>query len=84
MLGRPATRNDFVRWGHPVWWCYVTGGLEMVSAVLIALPVTVNAGLIISALIVAAAVFTVGRHRDFSHLAPLSLFSAILVLANMT
>ena len=44
-LGRAATKADYVRWGYPAWWCYVTGGLEFVTAALIAAPVTRLAGL---------------------------------------
>lgn len=82
-LGTPATKSSFVRWGYPAWWCHVTGGLEMASAVLIALPVTRIMGLILGAAIIAAAVLTVLRRREFPHLAPLGLFSALLVLAEV-
>lgn len=83
-IGTPATKSDFVRWGYPAWWCRVTGGLEMVSAVLIALPVTRLIGVIFGGIIIAVAVMTVVRHRDLSHLAPLSLFAALLVLVVAT
>ena len=80
-IGTPATQGSFVRWGYPAWWCRVTGGLEVADAVLIALPATRALGLIGGAIIVAAAVLTVLRHREFSHLAPLGLFAALLALA---
>ncbi len=83
-IGTPATQSSFVRWSYPAWWCRVTGGLEMANAVLIALPVTRGMGLILGAVIIAAAVLTVSRHREFSHLAPLGLFVALLVLAEIT
>jgi hypothetical protein len=82
-IGTEATQRSFVRWGYPRWWCRVTGGLEMVIAVLIALPVTRGVGLIFGAVIIAAAVLTVLRHRELGHLAPLGLFAALLVLAEM-
>jgi hypothetical protein len=53
----------------------------MASAVLIALPGSREVGLILGAVIVAAAVLTVLRHHEFSHLAPLSVFVALLALA---
>ena len=81
VIGTPATQSSFVRWGYPGWWCRVTGGLEMAIAVLIGLPVTCGVGLILGAVPIAAAVFTVVRHREFSHLGPLGLFVALLVLA---
>ncbi|KWV51790.1 hypothetical protein AS156_11925 [Bradyrhizobium macuxiense] len=83
-IGTPATQSDFVRWGYPRWWGRVTGGLEMVSAVLIALPVSRIAGLTLGAAIIAVAVLTVLRHRDFSHLVPLGVFVAAIALAGLS
>ncbi|MCB8881964.1 DoxX family protein [Acidisoma cellulosilytica] len=80
-IGTAGTRSDFARWGYPHWWGRVTGGLEVICAVLIALPVSRILGLALGAAIIAAAVVTVLRHRDFSHLAPLSVFAALLVVA---
>ena len=79
-IGTPATQSDFARWGYPRWWGRFTGGLEMISAVLIALPVSRIVGLALGAVIIAAAVFTVLRHREFTHLVPLSVFVALLAL----
>jgi hypothetical protein len=80
-IGTPATRSDFARWGYPRWWCRFTGGLEMMSAVLIALPVSRVVGLALGTLIIAAAVITVLRHREFPHLVPLGVFVALIALA---
>ena len=77
-LGLPATRRSFVRWGYPAWWCRVTGGLEVAIAVLIELPAARTAGLLVGAAVIATAIVTVARHREFSHLAPLGLFAALL------
>jgi hypothetical protein len=83
-LAAPATQGSFVRWGYPSWWCRLTGGLEMASAVLIALPVSRETGLMLGAVIVAAAILTVLRYREFAHLAPLSAFVALLALAELS
>jgi hypothetical protein len=80
-LGTAATQGSFVRWGYPRWWSGLTGGLEMVSAVLIALPATRIVGLALGAAIILAAVLTVLRHREFSHLVPLGVFATLLALA---
>jgi multisubunit Na+/H+ antiporter MnhB subunit len=80
-IGTPATQSGFVRWGYPQWWGRFTGGLEMVTAILVAFPGSRVAGLILGAAIVAAAVLTVLHHREFSHLVPLSVFVALLVFA---
>ena len=80
-IGTAATQRDFVRWGFPAWWCRVTGGLEMASAVLVALPATREAGLILGAVIIAAAILTVLRRHEFAHLPQLGLFVVLLGLA---
>jgi hypothetical protein len=79
-IGTPATQSDFARWGYPRWWSRFTGGLEMMSAVLIALPVSRIVGLALGAIIIAAAVLTVLRHREFSHLVPLGVFVTVIAL----
>ena len=80
-IGTPGTQSDFTRWGYPRRWNILTGGLEIMSAVLIALAVSRIVGLALGAVIIAAAVFTVLRHRDFTHLVPLSVFVALIALA---
>ena len=79
-VGTPGTQSDFARWGYPRWWNIFTGGLEIMSAVLIALAVSRIVGLALGAVIIPAAVSTVLRHRDFSHLVPLSVFVALIAL----
>jgi hypothetical protein len=81
-IGNPGTQSDFARWGYPRWWNVFTGGLEIMSGVLIALPVSRVVGLALGAVIIAAAVLTVLRHRDFSHLVPLSVFVALSKFAS--
>ena len=79
-IGTSGTRSDYARWGYPPWWGVPTGGLEIMSAVLIALPASRMIGLALGAIIIAAAVLTVLRHRDFTHLAPLSVFVALIAV----
>ena len=78
-----ATQNSFVRWGYPGWWGRLTGGLEIVAAGLIALRGSREAGLILGMAIIAAAILTVLRHRDFAHLAPLGVFAVLLAVAQI-
>jgi DoxX-like family len=80
-IGSSATQSSFVRWGYPRWWGSLTGGLEIVSAVLIALPASRGVGLALGAAIILAAVLTVLRHREFSHLVPLGVFATLMALA---
>jgi hypothetical protein len=51
------------------------------SAILIALPLGRDAGLVLGAIIIAFAVLTVLRHREYSELAPLSVFVVLIALA---
>ena len=83
-VGTRATQDDFARWGYPRWWCRVAGGLEVMSAALIALPASRTVGMALGATIVAAALVTVLRRREFSHIAPLGMFAALLVLTVAT
>ena len=82
-IGTAKTQSDFSRWGYPRWWGFFTGGLEILSAVLIALPASRLAGLALGAVIIAAAVVTVLRHREFPHLVPLGVFVALIGLAGI-
>src|ERR1700756_1238337 len=75
--GSTATRDEFVRWGYPRWWNLVTGGLEVLAAALIAMPAARVAGLVLGAAICVAAVATVVRHRDYGHVAPGVVLTAL-------
>jgi len=83
-IGMRATQDDFARWGYPRWWCRLTGGVEIMSAALIALPAGRRLGMALGAIIIAAAIVTVLRRREFSHAAPLGVFAALLMLATTT
>ncbi|MDH2382564.1 DoxX family protein [Bradyrhizobium sp. CER78] len=80
-ISTSATQSDFARWGYPRWWGIMTGGLEIICAILIALPVSRIVGMALGAAIIVAAIFTVLRHRDFSHLVPLGVFAVLIALA---
>ncbi len=83
-IGTAGTQDDFARWGYPRWWCRVAGGLEILTAALIALSASRSVGVALGAIIIAAAIATVLRCREFSHTAPLGVFAALLVLTVMT
>ena len=83
-IGPTAQQESFVRWGYPRWWCRSTGLLELATAALVAFPATQTAGLFVGAIIMAAAAFTVVRHREFSHLVPIGIFVVGIVAAGAT
>lgn len=80
-IGTPATRAGFARWGYPTWWHRVTGGLEILCAALILLPPARPAGLALAAIIMAAALLTLLRHREYAHLPPVGVFFALIAAA---
>jgi len=81
VIGLATIKADFARWGYPGWWHILTGGIEIICAALMATQASRIIGLALGAVIIAAAIVTVLRHRDFSHLAPLGVFVVFLVLA---
>jgi uncharacterized membrane protein YphA (DoxX/SURF4 family) len=78
--GSAKIKDDFMRWGYPRWWNVVTGGLEVLVAALIAIPVTRMAGLGLGAAICVAAVVTVLRSKDYGHVAPGVVLTALSAL----
>ncbi|MCB8874021.1 DoxX family protein [Acidisoma silvae] len=83
-IGTTGTKTDFARWGYPGWWHVLTGALEVLTALLIALPASRIPGLALGAIIILAGIATVLRHRDFSHLPPLALFAAVIAVAALS
>jgi Mn2+/Fe2+ NRAMP family transporter len=75
--GSVKIKEDFLRWGYPNWWNRVTGALEILAAVLIAVPATRAPGLLLSAVICVAAVLTVVRFKDYGHVAPSIALTAL-------
>ena len=68
LVGPGSVRDSFARWGYPVGFHRVTGGLEVTAGLLLLIPATSRAGAIGGAVILLAAVMTLIRHRDWNHL----------------
>jgi hypothetical protein len=84
VMGTPATRAEFVAWGYPDWWHLVTGGLEILTAALIAKPLFRGAGIVLGTLVILAAVVTLLRHRAYRQLPPAVAFLVVIALAVLT
>jgi hypothetical protein len=69
-IGGAAVRAEFVRWGYPAWWNFVTAALEGLAAALIFLPETRVWGLAFAAMVLIAAIATVTWRGDYKHLPP--------------
>jgi uncharacterized membrane protein YphA (DoxX/SURF4 family) len=80
-IGPRSVRDSFARWAYPAGFHRVTGGLEVAAGSLLLIPATSRVGAIGSSLILLAAVMTVNRHRDWTHLPGAVVLMAIAVAA---
>jgi uncharacterized membrane protein YphA (DoxX/SURF4 family) len=79
--GSKAVRDEFVRYGFPSWWSWVTAILEFLTAVFLVLRPTFEMGVALGACIMVAAILAVVRTRDYRHIAPPSAFLLLLIIA---
>jgi hypothetical protein len=84
VIGTRATRAEYVAWGYPEWWHWVTGGLEIVTATFIAIPTLRSAGIVLGALIILAAVVTLLRYTSYRQLPAAVAFLVVIALAMLT
>jgi len=78
---RKPIREEFVRYGFPWWWCWITALLEFTTAVLLVLRPTFTLGVGLGACIMTAAIFAVVRARDFRNIPPPAVFLLLLIIA---
>ena len=82
LLAMPPHPEHFAGWGYPGWFMYLTGAIELVSAILLFIPrvAAFGAALLVPTMIGAA--LTHLTHADAAHVAPslvmLVLSSAVL------
>jgi hypothetical protein len=77
-IGGAAVQAQFLRWGYPAWWNFVTAALELLSAALIVLPETRIWGLALGATVLIAATATVTWRREYKHLTPVVALAALI------
>ncbi|WP_337268621.1 DoxX family protein [Oryzifoliimicrobium ureilyticus] len=78
---RQPIREQFVRYGFPSWWCWVTAALELMTAVLLVFRPTFLAGVALGTCIMLAAIAAVLRAHEPRHAAPPAAFLLILLVA---
>jgi hypothetical protein len=61
---------DYRRWGYPDWFHFVTGGLELIVALLLPATATRLFGGALGGAIMLAAIATVVYHREYPRAAP--------------
>lgn len=62
----------------------MTGGLEVVTATFIAIPVLRGAGIILGTLVILAAIATLLRYRSYRQLLPAVAFLVVIALVALT
>jgi len=67
LIAPPAIAEDYRRWGYPDWFHFITGGLELAAAILLALRPFRLAGIGLAAALMSAALLTVLVHREYGH-----------------
>jgi len=81
LSGTKAIRDSYAGWGYPPRFYFVTGFLEAAAAILLAMPSVRVWGIALGALICLAAVATLLRHKQWTHLVgPLILLIGFTVL----
>lgn len=63
-VGPRPIRADYVRWGYPRGFRFVTAGLELAAAILLVVPAFQLAGALLGASIMTAAVATTLKHGE--------------------
>jgi len=80
-----AIRADYLRWGYPTWFHYVTGILELAAAGLIAWRPTRLFGAGLASLVMIGAAGTVLKNGEVSHaIAPLIVLMVALTVGITT
>lgn len=78
----PAVRQDFVTWGYPAWFPYVTAALELATAVLLFVRRSRILGAALGAAVMSAAAFTLITHGEYQHaLPPIAVLALCLIVA---
>lgn len=78
---RKPIRDEFVRYGFPWWWCWITALLELMTAMFLVARPTFAFGAALGICIMVAAIFAVLRARDFAHILPPTAFLLLLLIA---
>jgi hypothetical protein len=76
---------EYRRWGYPDWFHFVTGGLELVVALLLPATATRLIGVALGSAIMLAAIVTVVWHREYRRAAPpLGVFILLMIVGAAT
>ena len=75
---------DYHRWGYPDWFHFVSGGLELMVALLLLATVTRLPGIALGCVIMLAATATVVWHREYHRAGPPVVVFVLLLIVGWT
>ena len=75
---------EYERWGYPDWFHYVSGGLELLVALLLPATVTRPFGIVLGGAIMLAAIATVIYHREHPRAVPPFIVFVLLAILGST
>jgi hypothetical protein len=75
---------EYERWGYPDWFHFVSGGLDLVVALLLPSTLTRQFGILLGCAIMLAAMATVIYHREYPRAIPPFLVFSLLALVGWT
>jgi hypothetical protein len=75
---------EYERWGYPDWFHFVSGGLELLVALLLPAAVTRPFGIMLGSAIMLAAVATVIYHREYTRAVPPFIVFVLLAILGWT
>ena len=77
-VGGATVQAQFLRWGYPAWWNFVTAVFDGLGGALIFFPKTRILGLALGAMVLIAAIATVIWRREYKHLPPGVALAALI------
>lgn len=80
IMAPQTVTEEYARWGYPHWFHFVTGGLELTSALLMARPAWRIAGSLLGGCIMVSAIATVVFHGEYAHtIVPIAVLGLLML-----
>jgi hypothetical protein len=76
--------EEYLRWGYPSWFHFVTGSLELTTAVLLARAQTRLWGAALGCAVMLAALATVTLHGEYGHAVPPLIAATLSIVVGWT
>ena len=80
ILAPGSIYEEYLKWGYPRWFHFVTGSLELTTAVLLARASTRLLGSALGCAVMLAAFATVTLHGEFGRAAPPLIFGTLTIV----